>query len=63
MKSLLLFLLLAEFGIIGGYLFYTRFTNIDMTETRLFFTYWKQYALIASVYIVTVFAYYGVKSK
>lgn len=29
----------------AAYIFYTRFTNIDLTETQLFLKFWKEYTI------------------
>jgi nucleoside permease NupC len=34
---------------------YLRFTNIDMSETRLFVTYWKEFAVISISVVIGYF--------
>lgn len=41
-KKLILVLCVISITITVLYLFYIRFKNIDMTDTRLFVTYWKE---------------------
>lgn len=36
---------------------YTRLANIDMTETRLLFTYWKEYLILSTLLIVSAVFY------
>lgn len=36
---------------------YWRWSNADMTETRLFITYWREYLITAVVWTVLAFAY------
>jgi len=52
-----LIFILALIGIIV-YSLYLRFTNADMTETRLFITYWKQYLAITVVVLIGSILYY-----
>jgi hypothetical protein len=40
-----------------AFVVYTRFTNIDMTETRLFVTYWKEYIVLACLCVTLAFGF------
>ena len=37
------------------FVFYLEFTHIDMTEARMFITFWKQYLIIFAIFIVAGF--------
>jgi len=46
------------FFLLFGYVVYTRLTNIDMTETRLLVTFWREYlGLIGGVSIFGLIHY------
>ena len=44
--------LVVSFLTMAVYVTYIRFANIDMTETRVFFTYWKEYSVILVIFII-----------
>ena len=58
-NTLALWLMVIMLGFVFCLIAYTRFTNIDATETRLFLVYWKEY--IGSV--ICVIALYFVVDK
>ena len=58
-NTLALWLMVIMLGFVFCLGAYTRFTNIDATETRLFLVYWKEY--IGSV--ICVIALYFVVDK
>lgn len=41
--------------LIVGYVFYLRFTNIDMTDTRLLLTFWKQFVFMIPVMVYSTY--------
>jgi hypothetical protein len=62
-NSLFLILLVVSFFAVAGYAAYIRITNVDMTETRLFLTYWKQLLLIMVIYTGAAIGYEMTKGK
>jgi len=57
LNNVCLFGFVAMFFAMLCFVAYTRYANIDMTETRLFFSYWKEYAAIAAIYISLAYGY------
>jgi len=62
MKKILLKIL--SFSLIVApiaYIFYLNFTNIDVTNTRILITYWKQYLLCIGIVVLGNALYFKIK--
>lgn len=63
MNKIIKIMCLISIALAFSYDLYIKLTNIDMTNTRLFITYWWQYLITVIVYVVAYSIYNYIDKK